>query len=183
MSFRPNEPQEDFYFHVMAASILIGFFFTILVWSHFGTGVKYLLLSNWGVQTSGRVDIVLNQDLLKSLDRDYAINQTIDAIAKNSNFLMHTDLAIISYHPDAEQEQLLEMPQPRGSFTYVVGNTLDVTYFSANPKIAYPTKALVGIEFDSKLLLISAGVQISCLIIMIVTIRRWRLFKRSLRRY
>jgi hypothetical protein len=164
----------------MAICIIAGLICAYIVGTHYDTGLVYWLLSNWGQSVEGSViSVTLSSG---PFEKNFDPGPP-SLLLKNTAYFGDYSTAILNFTSTEgakfnheawfiEEQHLLE-----------VGQSISLTYFPWRPEIAHPTVWLSDFQFDAKLLKWSALGLCATIFGFLVTLHRYRLFKRNMQRY
>ncbi len=180
MTFNAHQDQEDGYSLFMAICIIVGLICAYIVGTHYDTGLVYWLLSNWGQSVEGTVALIEKTADFHS-NRDNS--ELLDQVRKNSSYYYDNYLAVFDYSTIEGTRHSLEVLFEIEEHPITANSEITIQYFPWRPEIAHPTSWLSDFQFDAKLLKWATLGLCATIFGFLVTLHRYRLFKRNMRRY
>ncbi|SNZ06231.1 hypothetical protein [Cohaesibacter gelatinilyticus] len=180
MTFNAHQDQEDGYSLFMAICIIIGLICAYIVGTHYDTGLVYWLLTNWGQTTEGSViSVALSSGPFeKNFD-----SGPPSLLFKNTTYFGDFSTAILNFTSIEGAEFKHEVWFIKEKYLLEIDQSISLTYFPWHPEIAHPTSWLSDFQFDAKLLKWATSGLCLSIFGFLVTLHRYRLFKRNMRRY
>lgn len=176
-TFRPNEAKEDSYALGIITALMMSLVTIFFAYSTYHSGLKYMVLTLYGIETQSSVISARNLGILSAQERldlgisiDSGYNENIREVTLK--FFDLDDKEITSFFLVPRQQSV---PQQ--------DDNLQVLYARFDSNIVLPVQFLPAYRTDAKILAIAVGIIFICAVSIAIIVRRWHTFRLRARRY
>jgi hypothetical protein len=187
--FNPKQAQQDFYNIKIAILIIILAISTFVLSSVMGTGIKYIVLNQFGIETTAQVTRMSHNSFDEKLD-----------INSNNSWGLGNDLVVYVKFEDEKSNEINasifasykreEITQHNSAIRrfknvtpYNIHEKIQIIYYKYDPSIFLPVDHFPKFITDRNIMLGSAILILVCSILLFLQIKNYQNFRRKAQYY